>query len=554
MDNIRIFALGGLDENGKNMYVVEINNDIFLFETGLKYPETVQHGVEVIIPDFKYLLENKDKIKGLFITHAHDDTMGAISYLLKQINVPIYTTPLTAILVESLLKKNGVNKAKIHRIKRSSTFKIGNTQVISFGMTHSIMDAFGVALDTSAGYVVYTGEYIVDFDIKNDAFACDITELATIGKKGVFALLTESSGVDHVGYTAPNHQISSLIEEHFEDAKGRIIVTAYEQNLYRLIEIIEMANKFNRKILFYDDGVREILKSVESLKYYHIPAGLELSKEKFSNDLEDVLILVTGSGQKVFKKMLKIALGEDELIKMRVSDTVIIASPVVPGTEKEAGTMENELYKDDVKVVSLNKKKVYSMHASSEDIKMMLYLFKPKYFIPIHGEYRQLVSNANIALDTGMYADRIVVLDNGQIASFEKNRLKSTSDLLDLEEVMIDGNENLDVSGFVLKDRETLSTDGAIIVGVVVNFKTKQIIGGPDVQSRGLIYLKDADYIIKGIGSIMEAAIEDAVRENRYENMAVRLEAKDRMTKYVMKETGKRPMILPAIVEINISE
>jgi len=553
MDHVRIFALGGLDEDGKNMYVVESNKQIFLIEAGSKYPEGEVLGIEFIIPDFRYLIDHKDRIQALFITHSHDDSMGSLSFLLKQIKIPIYTTPLSAKRIEALCEKENIKDVEIHRIKRSASFKINNTAIRTFGVTMSIPDGFGVAIDTPQGAVVYTSEFIIDMDNKNPNFSCDLVELAELGKKKILALLAESSSSTNPGFTAPNHKITHLIEPPFVEAKGRIILTTYEQNLFRIIEIIELANKLHRKILFYDESLRDMLRLVERLGYYHIPAGLEVTREKFRNDMENVLILVTGGGPTVFRKMFKIAMNSDSLIQMEADDTVIIASPVMPGAEVEAAQMENELYKEDIKVVSLSKKMVQSMHASQEDLKMMLYLFKPLYYIPIKGEYRQLVANANIALDMGIYAERIIVLDNGQIATFENSKLTSTSDLLDLEELMIDGNDNLDSTGFVLRDRETLSTDGVIIVGVVVNYATKEIIGGPDVQSRGLIYLKDADYIVKEVGGLIEATINQAVKENRYENLAVRQEAKEKITKYVLKETGKRPMILPAIIEINVS-
>ncbi|MEA5026362.1 MAG: ribonuclease J [Erysipelotrichaceae bacterium] len=554
MDNIRLFALGGLDEDGKNLYVIEINNDIILIEAGLKYPETDQLGVEMIIPDFGYLQKNKERIKAIFITHAHDDVLGAIGYLIKQVNIPIYTTPLTATVIEQSMKKQGITNYKLNQIKRSDNLKIGNLNVITFGMTLSIMDGFGLAISTSHGYIVYCGEFIVESDVKISSFASDVSEFADIGKKGVFALLCESSSADNKGYTSPQHAITDLVESHIESAQGRIIITAYEQNLYRIIEILELASKYHKKVFIYDESLRELLRTVERLGYYTLPARLDIVKSKFNNDLEDIVILVTGNGPNVFKIMMKIAMGEDNTLSLKESDTVIVGSPSGEAIELEASNMENELYKENVKVVTLNRKKVYSMHASTEDLKMMIYLFKPKYYIPIKGEYRDLVNNANIALDMGYRADHIIVLDNGQIATFEKGNLKTTSDLIDLSEVMIDGNDNSDISSFVLKDREVLSKDGAIIVGIIINFNTKEVIGGPDVQSRGLIYLKDADYIVKEVGNILEETIKEAVNEKRFENMAVRMEAKERITRYLLKETGKRPMILPTIVEVNIND
>ena len=554
MSQAKIFALGGLDEDGKNMYVVEVEQSIFVIEAGLKYPDSAQHGIEMIIPDFKYLIENKNRVKGIFITHGHDDVMAALGNLLKKVKIPVYTTALTASILEAQFKKEDVKDYEIHRIKRNGKFKIDNHNILTFSMTQSIADGFGVAIDTKMGYIVYTSEFIVDYDIHHDAFACDITYLAEIGKKGVFALLTESVGALRDGHTAPNHKITNQIEKHFELSGKRIIITTYQQNIFRLIEIIELANKFNKKVVFFDDHQRNILRMVEKLGYYKIPVGLELKKTDLANYDKNVVVIVSASGSNVFKAMLKVALKEDPLLELRADDTVIIASPIVPGTEKEASKMENEIYKEDVKVVTLDKNKVVAMHASTEDLKMMIYLFKPKFYVPIKGDYRHLIANANIAMDMGINADRILLLDNGQIAKFDDGKCTDVSEIIHLEETMVAGKNNLDVSGMVLRDREILSTDGAVIVGVVVDYKTKKIIGGPDVQTRGVIYLKDADYIVRGVGEIIEKTINDAVSEKRYENISVRNEARDKISRYMSKETGKRPMILPAIVEINTAE
>ena len=552
MNEVKVFSLGGLDESGKNMYVVEVNDNIIVVEAGIKYPDTNQLGIEIIIPDFSYLVNNKDRVKGIIITHGHDDVMAALPHLLKQLNIPVYTTPLTAEILTEMLHKEGIRNTKIHRVKRTGEFKIDGINVRAFGMTHSIADAFGFAIETPQGYVVYAGEFLVDYDVRDKCFICDISDLADIGKKGVLCLLAESDGAGRKGYTSPNHRISDLIQRPMEDATGRIIITAYHQNFYRIIEIIEMAKRLNKKILIYDEGLKELLRMNERLDYYRIPLGLELPKSSFKNDMTDVIILITGNGHKVFRTMNRIAMNEDELVELHSDDTVIIASPIVPGTEVEAGIMENELYKEDVEIITLSSKNVLSMHASSEDLKMMLYLFKPKFYIPIKGEYRNLVANANIATVMGMTPDKIIILDNGQIAQFEDQKLKSCSKTIDLEEVLMDGNENLDVTGFVLRDRETLSTDGVIVIGIVCNHQTKEIIGGPDVQSRGVFYLKDADYIVKNIADIIINVINENVKNRTYDNTSARMEARDKIQKYVYKETGKRPMILPAIIEINV--
>lgn len=551
MDQIRIFALGGLDEDGKNCYVVDINNQWFVIEAGVKYPDGEQLGVEVVIPDFSILIENKDKVKGVFITHGHDDVMGALPYLLKQADFDIYTTPLTACLVEDLLEKHNIKTKKIHRIKRYGSFKVGQVNMRTFGMTQSIADGFGIAIETKHGYVVYTSEFIMDFDNKHEAFSSDISEFAEIGKKKVLALLTESVSADREGFTAPNHLIGNEVESAFDQAQGRIIVSMYKQNVYRLMEIVALANRFNRKIVFYNKNQRNYIKHLEHLGYFRMPVNSEILLESYNNDVDNVCVIVSASGPNVFKMLHKIAINEDDYIQLRQTDTVILASPAVPNTEVEAAAMENELYKEGCQVISFDHRKTLSMHGSKEDIKMLIKLFKPTYYFPIKGQYRHLVNNANLAFDGGFKAGNIIVLDNGMIATIQDGEYTKQHTMIPLEEILIDGMESLDIGGRVLKDREFLASDGAMVIGLVLNFKTKEIIGGPDVQSRGVIYLKDAEHIVKQVGTIIEETVDTMVKENRYDNNSARMEAKDKISKYVYKATSKRPMILPVIIEIN---
>lgn len=556
MSKVRIFALGGLDEDGKNMYVVENNDDIFVLECGLKYPDGEQYGVQMIIPDFTYLKENKDRIRGVFITHGHDDVMAALPNLLKEIpDVPVYTAPLTAAMFERKAKKAGIKHVNLHRIRRNARFKIGDTMIRTFGTCQSIADGFGVAIKTDDGYIVFSSEFIVDYDTRNAAFDFDLTNITDLANEGVLLLMAESVGCTRPGHSSPYHRITPQIEHYFEDSENRMFITLFNQNIYRVIEVIELANKYDRRVFIYDEELRQLMKDMASLGYYRIPAGLEVPPDDFSNDMENVLVIIAGNGANIFKKVHKIATKEDENIEFRNTDTVIIASPAVPGTEREEAGMEDDLYREAGRVAAVDAKRAFTMHASREDLKMMMYLMKPKYYMPVKGEYRQLIANANIALDMGFRADYIIVMDNGQVAEIDDGVLQHNFDRIDhAEDVLVDGDENLDASGMVLKDRETLSTDGAIIVGVVVNHKTKEIIGGPDVQSRGVIYLKDADYIIQEIGNIMEKTINEAVKNNVYDNLECRAEARERIARYVIRETGKRPMILPAIVEINTKD
>ena len=316
-------------------------------------------------------------------------------------------------------------------------------------MTHAFPDNFGIAINTDQGYIVYTGEFIVDYDMLQEEYLCDLNELSDIGKKGVLCLLSESQGVEQSGHTAPRHRITSLIEPIFEASTSRILISCYSQSLFRIIEIIELAKKQNRRIFFHDKGIRDLLKHLETMKYYRVPKDMLISEKEFSDDMEDVVVLVSGIGKNLFRTMTNIANHEDKYVSFRTSDTIIVASPIVSGTELDANNMENEIYKEGGKIFTLSSKTVLSMHPSVEDLKMMLYLFRPKYYIPVKGESRHLFMNANLAMSVGYSADRIVVLENGQIATFENKVLKSVAEHIELEDTLIDGKENWMLQGCV---------------------------------------------------------------------------------------------------------
>lgn len=552
MSQIKIIGLGGLDEVGKNMYVVEIGDNIFILEAGAKFPNPKEQlGVEIIVPDFSYLIENKKRIKGIFITHGHDDVMGAIPYLLKSINAPVYATSLTAKLIKNTVVKHKVKNCNINIIKREHRFIVAGITIQSFPLTQSIPDGIGIAIHTEHGAIVLASKFIVDYDIHNEHFSCDIGRIAEIGKNGVFALLTESSGAATLGHTSPRHKITPLIERHIDNTLGKIFITIYKEDVFHMVEIVELAKKLNKKIYCYDEAQYKLFEMICSLGYYKLNKKLFINKKEFVECEQDAICIISGTKTRVFKRLHRIALREDELIQFKETDVVIIASPPSFESEIEATNTENDLYKEGVKVINYNAKQLFKMQSSIEDLKMLIYLLKPKYYIPVNGEYQQLIANANLAIDMKYTPDKVIVLDNGQNVLFIDGRLRNTREFIELEETLIDGNEKLDVGGLVLKDREILSTDGVIVVGIVIDFKTKELIGGADVQSRGVIYLKDADYIVKNLGEILIEAVKNAVKENRYENIKIRQEAKMKMSRYMAKETGKRPMILPAILEIN---
>lgn len=550
-ERIRIFCLGGLDEDGKNMMVVEVDQDIYIIEAGIKFPEEKESlGIEFIVQDFTYLIENQDRIAGIFITHGHDDVMGALPYLMKNIKANIYTSPLASKAIHKVFKKERITGSKIYTIKRHDQRKIGTHKVVFFPVTHAYPGTFGLAISSSQGYIVYSGEFIEDYDDLHDSYRGDFTTCSKLGNEGVLVLLQESKGAERSGHTAPNHRITEKFSQVLEQTDhNRVFVSVYTQSMYRIQEIIECCIQYDRPMIFYSKELRELVTNLEDFNV-SIPKKLVLDPSYIKEAPDNVVVIISGQGKSLFKTMSNIANNEVEDIVFTQNDVIVIASPVIPGVEKVFKSMENDIYKEEGRILVLDRN-VLSMHPSKEDLKMMLFLMKPKYYIPIKGEYRHLYMNSEIALEMGYKPSQIILLDNGQVATFENQKLRSCSMELELHDVMIDGKENWDMAGVVLKDREILSTDGVMILAIGLDAKTKKIINGPDIQTRGLIYVKDAEYITTDVGKILEDTIQEAVANKTYDNLTTRNEIRDKISKYLYKQTAKRPMVLPVILEIN---
>ena len=550
-ERIRIFCLGGLDEDGKNMMVVEVNQDIYIIEAGIKFPEEKESlGIEFIVQDFTYLIENQDRIAGIFITHGHDDVMGALPYLMKNIKANIYTSPLASKAIHKVFKKERITGSKIYTIKRHDQRKIGTHKVVFFPVTHAYPGTFGLAISSSQGYIVYSGEFIEDYDDLHDSYRGDFTTCSKLGNEGVLVLLQESKGAERSGHTAPNHRITEKFSQVLEQTDhNRVFVSVYTQSVYRIQEIIECCIQYDRPMIFYSKELRELVANLEGFNV-SIPKKLVLDPSYIKEAPDNVVVIISGQGKSLFKTMSNIANNEVEDIVFTQNDVIVIASPVIPGVEKVFKSMENDIYKEEGTILVLDRN-VLSMHPSKEDLKMMLFLMKPKYYIPVKGEYRHLYMNSEIALEMGYKPSQIILLDNGQVATFENQKLRSCSMELELHDVMIDGKENWDMAGVVLKDREILSTDGVMILAIGLDAKTKKIINGPDIQTRGLIYVKDAEYITTDVGKILEDTIQEAVANKTYDNLTTRNEIRDKISKYLYKQTAKRPMVLPVILEIN---
>lgn len=549
-DTIRIFALGGLDEEGKNMLVVEIDRSIYIIEAGLKFPSDKESlGIEFIIQDFSYLIEHKDRIAGIFITHGHDDIMGALPYLLKQVKADVYTSTLAAHVIEKKLKEEKISGVKIHTVHRHDQKKVGGRKVVFFPVTHSYPGAYGLAIWTTNGYVVYSGEFIEDYSELSEDYRADISMLSKLRDEGVLILLQESKGAERNGHTSPLHRvypkIDKILDLYYEQ---RIFISIYTQSVYRIQEIIDCCIAHNRKLCLYTKELRELIDGLKCIGY-EIPKKILIKPDEI-NKYKDVVVIISGQGKALFNLMSNISNNEVPGIDFKQEDVIIEMADILPGVEKEFRDMENDIYKREGTILVIGKD-VRSMHPSTEDLKMMIFMTKPKYYIPVKGAYRMLCANAMIAEEMGIKPEHILVLDNGQIATFEKGELISTEEVLELHDTMIDGKENWDMAGVVLKDRDILSTDGVMVLAIGLDSKTKKIVNGPDIQSRGLIYLRDAEYINQDVTKIMEDTIKESVANHTYDNLQTRQDIRDRVAKYLFKATAKRPMVLPVILEIN---
>ena len=559
---VKLTPIGGQAENGKSMYCLEIDDQWFIIDAGYRFPEVDKLGVDVIIPNFDYLKENKDKIKAIFITHGHDDVMGALPYLLQEVNVPIYTTDLTADLIDQLLQRymrhsHVSYKYKIKRVNMNATIKVAGVTVEFFPITHSIPGSVGLAFLTPNGYVVYSSEFIIDFGAP-ERFRCNIQKMMEIGKKGVLALLCESSYSKNDGYTSPKHKLTDKIESIFEDATGRIIISSYAQNAFRTQEIAQLAKKYNRKICFYGrdkyDNTNTIMRIARHTKRpildihpSYIADSKAISDKK---NMDKLVVILSGSPRRIYHDILDIIDGGDEKLKLQESDTFIVASPVLPGTEKIANRAINELYKTDTQIHVLKNKELQSMHASEEDIKVLIQILNPKYFIPIKGEYQHFVAVSDVAKKMSIKDDYIIIVDNGEIITFNDGKLQDYRDSITIEDVMIDGLGIGDVGVKVIDDRNQLQNDGVVIIGMTIDGKTKEIVANTDVQTRGFIYLKDSENIVRAIIEMAEKELEAYKKDDNGDIRDVRQTIKDKANRYIIKETGKRPVILPVIIEL----
>ncbi|MDR1782473.1 MAG: ribonuclease J [Bacilli bacterium] len=543
-NKIKVFALGGLDENGKNLYCFDINGDIIVVECGLKYPESQNLGIDIEIPTFDYLIDNANRVKGIFLTHAHYDAIGALPYLIKDLNVPIFTSHLTAWIVEDRLKEANIKDYHIFRVNENAKIKLSkNITINPFKTTHSLIQSLGVSIETPSGNIIFISDYIIDFGL-SDVYKTDVSSLVEIAKKDALLLMTESIGAKKTGYTAPKHHITHLVENSIASAKGRIIVSAYTHSMYNIKEIVNLGIKYGYQIIFYNRELQDLIHKQEKLGYPVVEKKYITNIKNINNN--NVMVIISGNGIDLFEKLSSIATKADDILKPKQSDTFIITSVAIPGVEHVSIKAIDDIYRLDSEVLVLNNKSITSMHASEEDLKFMINLFNPKYYMPFKGDYIDMIANADIALKMGISEENIIVMENGQVASFYNGRLEKSRDRVPCDSMLIDGQTVNDNNGVVLSDRMSLSNEGTIIIGIGLD-KKHQEMPIIDVQTRGFIYIKDSEYIIENIRIEVEKLLSTFDFKNHDSYNDAKTAIREKVSKYINKETGKKPIVLSMI-------
>ena len=548
MSKIKIFGLGGLNEVGKNMYVVEVDNDIFVFDAGLKYADDKMLGVDYIIPNYDYLKENKKRIKGVFITHGHDAQMGALSDILLDIkDLKIYASPFTLDVIRNQFKEDNIKTDNLIEIHPHKKIDFGKNSIFPISLTHAVPDTLGYVLYTPDGAIFYTGNFVFDSTMRGP-YETDIGKLAYVGKQGVLCLLSESLYADKPGFTSPNHRIASVIRETLNNNNGRILFNIFQAQLYRIQELFNEVSKTNRRVVIMG-------KTLETLIHNAIDKGyMNFDKSRIGNIRQvndpNIVVIISDEREKPFSNIKRIIKGYDKFITLSEKDTVVFASPVYDGMEKSSTKVLDDLSKIGSNIVTLPNKKYLSHHASSEDLMLMLGLMKPKYYFPVIGEYRHQVANKENALKVGMEEENVILKLNGQVATFINGELKDTNETVKVEDILIDGKTVGDIGELVLKDRESLSDNGIVIVAVTLDKQTKQILAGPEILTRGFIYVKDNIDLIKEAQNISLNIIESNIGPNYVDFTKIKTEIRDKVGKYFYDETECKPMILIVVQEV----
>ena len=547
MSKIKIFALGGQNEVGKNMYVVEVNKNIYVFEAGLKYADDKLLGVDYIIPNYDYLKENQDRIKGIFITHGHDVEMGALTDILIDLpNINIYASKFTLEIIKQDLIDNNISNANLIEVKANKKIEFGTESIFPIQVSHSIPDSILYVLNTNDGSIVFTGNYLFDSSMTGP-YSTDIGKLAYIGKQNVLCLMNESLYASKKGYTSPNHRASEMIREVIIENSGRIFFDIFETQIYRIQELFNEISKTDRNVVIMGKKLLNIILKGIDLNYINFDKN-KIKTISHVND-EGIIIIVSNEREKPYSSLKRILRNSDKFVTLKDTDTVVMLSPIHDGNEITATNIFNKVSKIGSKLIILSKN-ILSLHASSEDIMLMINLMKPKYYFPVIGEYRHQVENAILAKKLGIPDENILLNLNGEVATFVDGNLVDDDEKVQVEDILIDGKTVGDIGDLVLKDREILSDSGIVIVNANINKQTREIINKSNILTKGFIYVKENIDLIKEAEDIVTKVIIDNVKENYIDYNKLKIEIRDRLGKYFYKETESKPMIVVIVQEV----
>ncbi len=549
-ENIKLIALGGVGEVGKNMFVVEINSDIFVVDAGLMYPEGEMLGIDMVIPDITYLKENEDRVKGIILTHGHDESIGGIFYLLNNLRVPIYGTKLTLALVGEKLKENKMRQTVlVKEIDNETVLTFESTEVSFFRTNHSIPDSVGISFSTSMGAIVHTGDFKFDQTPVGDS-QMDIGKIARLGEKGVLCLLSDSINAEKPGYSGSEALVGREISDVMYIAEGRVIVAVFASNLYRIQQVINAALKNNRKLAVVGKNMRNILNLAINLGYISIEEELFISVNEIEQySQKEIAILTTSNQGDPLAILSRMAKQSHKQVNVKEGDTVLIAATPIPGHELVFSKTIDILSRAGANVVFGQKQVHTSGHGHQEELKMMLNLTKPKYFIPIHGEFKMQKAHEKLAKQVGVRSSNIFLVDKGDVIEFKGDQVY-TAGKVPSGNVLIDGLGIGDVGNIVLRDRRLLSQDGILIVVVTLDKQRKQIISGPEIITRGFVYVRESEELISNSTKVVSTIVERSMQEHSIEWSQIKLNIREALNQFLYEKTKRRPMILPIIMEI----
>lgn len=548
---LSVIPLGGVEEiGGLNMTIVEYENDMIIVDAGLMFPEEDMLGVDFVIPDFSYVIENKEKVRGIVLTHGHEDHTGALPFLLKEIDVPVYGTPLTLGLVKEKLKEHSLEHAVLVPVKPRDVINLGVFSIEFVRVTHSIVDGVGLGIDTPLGKIVHTGDFKLD-PTPVDGQLMDFHKFSEYGEKGTLLMLSDSTNAEKGGFTFSEKEVRRAFEDIFSTAKGRIIIATFASNIHRIQQAIDVAVKFGRKVILCGRSIVSYAQIALDLGYLQIPRETWLKLEDLKNlDDKEVVIITTGSQGEPMSVLSRIAIDEHKHIKAKDGDTVILSAKMIPGNERAIGRIINHLFKRGANVIYEKVSEIHvSGHASKEELKLMLNMVRPKYFMPVHGEYRHLVYHSRLAEKTGIPKENIFMLEDGEILEITDEGAKKNG-RVNSGRIFIDGKGVGDVEAMVLRDRKRLGHDGIVLVLIAIEKLAGKVVSGPDIITRGFVFEDASPELINDLNSLVSDTLNGLDREIMSDSSLIKAKIRSVLKKYLRNTMEKTPMIVPIVFEV----